>query len=108
MKIKENGLDFKFINITIYGAAFIGLYFFLKNIGIMDKILSGIAALAPVFVGIIICWISMPLVRRLRKIGLSKNLAAFLSLLVRTKISTWLEAFMLSSTVTSKVFFIWL
>ena len=55
MKIKENGLDFKFINITIYGAAFIGLYFFLKNIGIMDKILSGIAALAPVFVGIIIC-----------------------------------------------------
>ena len=82
MKIKENGLDFKFINITIYGAAFIGLYFFLKNIGIMDKILSGIAALAPVFVGIIICWISMPLVRRLRKIGLSKNLAAFLSLII--------------------------
>lgn len=82
MKIKENGLDFKFINITIYGAAFIGLYFFLKNIGIMDKILSGIAALAPVFVGIITCWISMPLVRRLRKIGLSKNLAAFLSLII--------------------------
>lgn len=82
MKIKENGLDFKFINITIYGAAFIGLYFFLKNIGIMDKILSGIAALAPVFVGIIICWVSMPLVRRLRKIGLSKNLAAFLSLII--------------------------
>ncbi len=82
MKVKENGLDFKFINITIYVAAFIGLYFFLKNIGIMDKILRGIAALTPVFVGIIICWVSMPLVRRLRKIGLSKNLAAFLSLII--------------------------
>ncbi len=82
MKIKDDGLDFKFINIAIYGATFIGLYFFLKNIGIMDKILSGIAALAPVFIGIIVCWISMPLVRRLRKLGLSKNISAFLSLII--------------------------
>lgn len=82
MKVKENGLDFKFINMAIYGATFIGLYFFLKNIGIMDKILKGIAALAPVFVGIIICWISMPLVRRLRKFGLGKNISAILALLI--------------------------
>lgn len=82
MKVKDNGLDFKFINVAIYGAAFIGLYFFLKNIGIMDKILSGIAALAPVFVGIIICWVSMPLVRRLRKLGLGKNSSAIIALLI--------------------------
>ena len=82
MKVKDNGLDFKFINVAIYGAAFIGLYFFLKNIGIMDKILSGIAALVPVFVGIIICWISMPLVRRLRKFGLGKNISAIIALLI--------------------------
>lgn len=82
MKVKENGLDFKFINMAIYGATFIGFYFFLKNIGIMDKILKGIAALAPVFVGIIICWVSMPLVRRLRKFGLGKNISAILALLI--------------------------
>ena len=82
MKVKENGLDFKFINMAIYGATFIGLYFFLKNIGIMDKILKGIAALAPVFVGIIICWVSMPLVRRLRKFGLGKNISAILALFI--------------------------
>lgn len=82
MKVKENGLDFKFINIAIYGATFIGLYFFLKNIGIMDKILKGIAALTPVFVGIIICWVSMPLVRRLRKFGLGKNISAIFALLI--------------------------
>ena len=82
MKVKENGLDFKFINMAIYGATFIGLYFFIKNIGIMDKILKGIAALAPVFVGIIICWVSMPLVRRLRKFGLGKNISAILALFI--------------------------
>ena len=82
MKVKENGLDFKFINLTIYGAAFIGLYFFLRNIGIMEKIFKGIAALTPVFVGIIVCWVSMPLVRRLRKIGFGKNISAFIALII--------------------------
>lgn len=82
MKVKENGLDFKFINLTIYGAAFIGLYFFLRNVGIMEKIFKGIAALAPVFVGIIVCWVSMPLVRRLRKIGFGKNISAFIALII--------------------------
>lgn len=82
MKVKEDGLDFKFLNITIYVSAFIGLYFFLKNIGIMDKVLSGIAALAPVIIGIIICWISMPLVKRLRKIGLGKNVSAIIALII--------------------------
>lgn len=82
MKVKDNGLDFKFINLTIYGAAFIGLYFFLRNIGIMEKIFKGIAALTPVFVGIIVCWVSMPLVRRLRKIGFGKNISAFIALII--------------------------
>ena len=82
MKVKENGLDFKFINLTLYGAAFIGLYFFLRNIGIMEKVFKGIAALTPVFVGIIICWVSMPLVRRLRKIGFGKNISAFIALII--------------------------
>ena len=48
----------------------------------MDKILSGIAALAPVFIGIIICWVSMPLVRKLRKFGLGKNISAIIALLI--------------------------
>lgn len=82
MKVKENGLDFKFINLTIYGAAFIGLYFFLRNVGIMEKVFKGIAALAPVFAGIIVCWVSMPLVRRLRKIGFGKNISAFIALII--------------------------
>ena len=82
MKVKDNGLDFKFINLTLYGAAFIGLYFFLRNIGIMEKIFKGIAALTPVFVGIIVCWVSMPLVRRLRKIGFGKNISAFIALII--------------------------
>lgn len=82
MKVKDNGLDFKFINLTLYGAAFIGLYFFLRNIGIMEKVFKGIAALAPVFVGIIVCWVSMPLVRRLRKIGFGKNISAFIALII--------------------------
>ena len=82
MKVKDNGLDFKFINLTLYGAAFIGLYFFLRNIGIMEKIFKGIAALTPVLVGIIVCWVSMPLVRRLRKIGFGKNISAFIALII--------------------------
>lgn len=82
MKVKDNGLDFKFINLTIYGAAFIGLYFFLRNVGIMEKIFKGIAALTPVLVGIIVCWVSMPLVRRLRKIGFGKNISAFIALII--------------------------
>ena len=82
MKVKDNGLDFKFINLTLYGAAFIGLYFFLRNVGIMEKIFKGIAALTPVLVGIIVCWVSMPLVRRLRKIGFGKNISAFIALII--------------------------
>ena len=82
MKVKDNGLDFKFINLTLYGAAFIGLYFFLRNVGIMEIIFNGIAALTPVLVGIIVCWVSMPLVRRLRKIGFGKNISAFIALII--------------------------
>lgn len=82
MKVKNNGIDFSFLNKALYVAAFIGLYFFLKNLGIMDKIIAGLVALTPVYIGIIICWISMPLVKMLKKIGLNKNLAAIISLVI--------------------------
>lgn len=82
MKVKKDGIDFSFLNKAMYIAAFIGLYFFLKNLGIMDKIIAGVVALTPVYIGIIICWISMPLVKLLKKIGLNKNLAAIIALVI--------------------------
>ncbi len=82
MKVKDNGFDFSFLNKVIYVGAFIGLYFFLKNLGIMDKIIEGIVALTPVYIGILICWISMPLVKLLKKIGLKNNIASIVALVI--------------------------
>lgn len=79
---KSNVFDFKFLNKLMYIGTAIIIYYVLKNIGIFDKLVDALLALTPVYLGIIICWISMPLSNKLRKIGLSKNLAAIISLVI--------------------------
>lgn len=82
MKIEDKKFDFKFLNFMMYFGFAVAIYFLLKNIGMLDKIIESIVALTPVFLGIILCWISTPLKNKLRKIGLSKNLSAILSLIL--------------------------
>lgn len=74
--------DFKFLNRIMYVGAFIAIYYVLKNVGLLDKVFEALAALTPVYIGILICWISMPLKNRFRKIGFSKNAAALTSLIL--------------------------
>lgn len=79
---KKTGFDFKFLNIFMYIGAIIIIYYVLKNIGIMDKLIEALSGLAPILFGVIICWISQPLSMKLRKIGLGKNTSAILSLII--------------------------
>lgn len=82
MATKRQEFDFKFLNKIMYLGAIIGIFYFLKSIGIVDKIYEAIVALVPVYIGIIICWLTMPLVKKLRSLGLSKKLAAIISLII--------------------------
>ncbi|MEG2348357.1 MAG: AI-2E family transporter [Clostridia bacterium] len=83
MKQDENKtFDFKFLNTVMYIGAIIIAYYVLKNIGIMDKIIGAFTALIPILFGLVICWISQPLANKLKKIGLNKNIAAILSLVI--------------------------
>ena len=72
--------DFRFLNKVMYVSAFIALFYIFKNLGIVDKFLEINKALIPVYLGIATCFICMPISRRLRKIGVGKNLSAILSL----------------------------
>lgn len=80
--MKEEKFDFKFLNTIMYIGAIIGIYYVLKNIGIMDKIVEAFFALVPVYLGFLVCWISMPFANKLRKLGLNKTLSAFLALIL--------------------------
>lgn len=82
MKIEDKKIDYKFLNIIFYVGFAIAIFYVLKNIGVMDKIVDVILALIPVFLGIIICWIAQPLVNKLRKLGLNKTLSAFITLTI--------------------------
>jgi len=82
MKEAKSSFDFNFLNKLMYIGAIIGIFYFLKSIGIMDKIVDALVSLIPVFLGIVICWISMPLANKFRKIGISKGLSAILSLII--------------------------
>ncbi len=82
MKIQDKTLDFKFLNIAMYCGFAVLVCFFLKGIGILDKIIEVIVALTPVYLGFIICWLSTPLANLLRKMGLNKSVSAFLSLII--------------------------
>lgn len=78
MKIEDKTLDFKFLNIMMYCAFAFLICFFLKSIGILEKLLQALLALAPIYLGFIICWISTPLANLLKKIGLNKSVSAFI------------------------------
>ncbi len=82
MTAKKQEFDFRFLNKIMYVGAIIGIFFFLKSIGLTDKIYEAVVALVPVYIGIFICWITMPLVRRLRKLGINKKIAAIISLII--------------------------
>lgn len=82
MKIEDKKLDYKFINIMLYFAFAIAIFYVLKSIGIMDKIVGALMSLAPILIAILICWIAQPLVNKLRKLGLSKTISAFVTLII--------------------------
>lgn len=82
MKIEENKIDFKFLNLAMYMVFAVIVYYVLDNLGIMSKIFEVLAALIPVFIGIMMCWITKPLKKLLCKFGINKNVAAFLSLII--------------------------
>jgi len=74
--------NFRFLNKTMYLAVFIVLFYVSKNLGIIDKLLEINKALIPVYAGIIICFLSMPLANKLIKVGMGKKLAASISLII--------------------------
>ncbi|MBQ8380174.1 MAG: AI-2E family transporter [Clostridia bacterium] len=80
--MEENKFDFKFLNKVMYIVTFIIVFFALKEVGVIDKLLEVLAALTPLYVGIVICWISNPLANKLRKLGLNKGVAAVISLII--------------------------
>lgn len=82
MEEKKDSFDFRFLNKLMYISTFIIVFYLLKSIGILDKITIVIKALIPVLLGIAICYFAMPLVNRLKKLGLSKNISAILSLII--------------------------
>jgi len=74
--------DFKFLNKTMYIAALIVLFYVCKNLGIIDKLLEINKALIPVYAGVVICFLSVPLANRLGKMGLGKKWSASISLII--------------------------
>ena len=82
MEEKKDSFDFRFLNKLMYISTFIIVFYLLKSIGILDKITIVIKALIPVLLGVVICYFAMPLVNRLKKLGLSKNISAILSLII--------------------------
>ncbi len=80
--MEENKFDFKFLNKVMYIVTIIVVFFSLKEIGVIDKIVDILVALTPFYMGVIICWLSRPLANKLRKWGLNKSLSAIISLIV--------------------------
>lgn len=83
--MKKNNTEtfnFKFLNRIMYIGAIIAVFYVLQNLGFIDKFFLALKALTPVFIGIIICWISIPFKNKLRKLGLSKNISAIISLIL--------------------------
>ena len=80
--MEESKFDFKFLNKVMYIGTFVVICFALKTFGILDKILELLAALTPFYIGVIICSVSKPLANKLRKMGISKGVAATISLII--------------------------
>ena len=78
----ENKFDFKFLNKVMYVGAFILLCLALKAFGLLDKAVELLVALTPFYIGVIICWISKPLAKKKKKMGLSKGISATIALII--------------------------
>ena len=102
----ENKFDFRFLNKVMYIGAFILICFALKFFGVLDKAIELLLALAPFYIGVVICWISKPLANRLRKIGLSKGLSATISLIIIFAIIILALAYIIPVLVTELTQFI--
>lgn len=74
--------DFRFLNKTMYLAVLIVLFYVCKNLGIIDKLLEINKALIPVYAGVVICFLSVPLANKLKKVGMGRNWAAIISLVI--------------------------
>lgn len=104
--MEENKFDFKFLNKVMYVGAFIAVCLALKSFGLLDKILELLVALTPFYIGVIICWISKPLANRLRKMGVSKGIAATISLIIIFAIIILALAYIIPIMVTELTQFI--
>lgn len=80
--MENQKFNFKFLNLIMYVFFVVALFYVLKNLGIWDKIVNILVSLIPVYIGIIICWISLPLAKRLRKLGLKDGSSSVISLLI--------------------------
>lgn len=74
--------NFTFLNKVMYLVAIVVLYYVLQNIGLVDKLLEINAALIPVYIGVLICFVSMPLAKRLTEFKLNKAVSAIISLVI--------------------------
>ena len=81
-KEKQVKFDSKFLNIAMYTIFGIIILYVLRNLGIWQKIVEVLVALSPVYIGIIICWISSPIAKKLKKWGVKDKAAAFISLFI--------------------------
>ena len=104
--MEESKFDFKFLNKVMYIGTFIIICFALKTFGILDKILELLAALTPFYIGVIICWVSKPLANKLRKMGISKGVAATISLIIIFAIIILALAYIIPVMVTELTQFI--
>lgn len=104
--MEESKFDFKFLNKVMYIGTFIVICFALKTFGILDKILELLAALTPFYIGVIICWVSKPLANKLRKMGISKGVAATISLIIIFAIIILALAYIIPVMVTELTQFI--
>ena len=98
--MEENKFNFKFLNKVMYIVTFILVFFALKEIGIVDKIIEILVALTPFYVGIIICWLSKPLANKLRKFGITKGVSAIISLIIIFSIIILALAYIIPVVVT--------
>ena len=74
--------DFKFLNKIMYGGVILVVLYILSLYGLVEKIVELNSALVPVYVGIFVAFITLPIAKKFIKLGLGKKVSAILSLLV--------------------------
>ncbi len=74
--------NFKFLNKIMYIAVIIVLFYVFQNLGILSTLKEINDALIPVYLGLVVCFISMPIATKLRKLGLDKKWSAVLALMI--------------------------